>query len=73
MTLWAATTDGAKPKNLTTAEKLTVTGKTAETLGTQGSGRAAHPGWVLAAGDAKTGNGNTNAQAEVLVCVGSMS
>ena len=60
MPLWGATdSDESKPKNLTTAEKK-------EVYATGG-------GWVREAGSAWSGNGNADADPEVLVAVGGLA
>ena len=60
MPLWGASdSDESKPKNLTTAEKKQVFANAS--------------GWVLEAGSALSGNGNTNAQPEVLACIGGLA
>ena len=60
MSLWGATdSDESKPKNLTTAEKKQVFANAS--------------GWVLEAGSPLSGNGNTNAQPEVLVAIGGLA
>ena len=58
--LWGATdSDESKPKNLTDEQKKLVFANAS--------------GWVLEAGSALSGNGNTNAQPEVLCCVGGLA
>ena len=60
MPLWGnSDSDESKPKNLTTAEKKEVF--------------ATNSGWVREAGSAWSGNGNANAQPEVLSCVGGLA
>ncbi len=60
MALWGITdADEAKPKWLTTAEKKEVF--------------ANNSGWVVEAGSTMTGNDNTDAQPEVLCCVGDLA
>ena len=60
MALWGASdADEAKPKWLTTAEKKTV--------------YATSAGWVHEAWNADMGNDNTDAQVEVLACVGGLA
>ena len=60
MPLWGnSDSDESKPKNLTTAEKKEVF--------------ATNSGWVREAGSAWSGNGNTNADPEVLVAVGTLA
>ena len=60
MPLWGASdSDESKPKNLTTTEKKQVFANAS--------------GWVLEAGSALSGNGNTNAQPEVLACIGGLA
>lgn len=60
MPLWGATdADESKPKFLTTAEKT-------ETFATAS-------GWVTEAGSARSGNGNVNADPEVLVAIRGLS
>jgi len=60
MPLWGITdTDESKPKWLTTAEKKEV--------------YANNSGWVVEGGSTMTGNDNTDAQAEVLACVGELA
>ena len=60
MSLWGASdSDESKPKNLTTAEKKQVFANAS--------------GWVLEAGSPLSGNGNTNAQPEVLVAIGGLA
>ena len=60
MALWGASdADESKPKWLTTAEKKTVLATTA--------------GWVHEAWNADMGNDNTDAQVEVLACVGGLA
>ena len=60
MSLWGASdSDESKPKNLTTTEKKLVFANAS--------------GWVLEAGSALSGNGNTNAQPEVLACIGGLA
>ena len=57
MPLWGIT-DEAKPKWLTTEEKKEVF--------------ANQSGWVVEGGSTMTGNGNVNAQPEVLCCIGDL-
>ena len=57
MPLWGIT-DEAKPKWLTDSEKKEV--------------YANNSGWVVEAGSTMTGNGNVNAQPEVLCCIGDL-
>jgi len=60
MPLWGITdTDESKPKWLTDAEKEEV--------------YANNSGWVVEGGSTMTGNDNTDAQAEVLACVGELA
>ena len=60
MSLWGATdADESKPKNLTTAEKKEVFANAS--------------GWVQEAGSVLSGNGNTNADPEVLVAISNLS
>ena len=60
MALWGISdSDESKPKNLTTAEKKEV--------------YATASGWVREAGSALSGNGNTNADPEVLVAVSGLA
>ena len=60
MALWGITdADEAKPKWLTTAQKKEVF--------------ANNSGWVVEAGSTQTGNDNTDAQPEVLCCVGDLA
>ena len=60
MALWGITdADEAKPKWLTTAQKKEVF--------------ANNSGWVVEAGSTMTGNDNTDAQPEVLCCVGDLA
>ena len=60
MSSWGATdADESKPKFLTDAEKKLVFANTS--------------GWVLEAGSAFSGNGNTDAQPEVLCCIGQLA
>mgnify|MGYP003153014489 FL=1 len=60
MALWGTSdSDESKPKNLTTAEKKEV--------------YATSSGWVREAGSALSGNGNTNADPEVLVAVSGLA
>ena len=60
MALWGITdADESKPKWLTTAEKKEV--------------YANNSGWVVEGGSAQTGNDNTDAQPEVLCCVGDLA
>ena len=60
MALWGASdADESKPKWLTTAEKKEVFANTS--------------GWVVEAGSTMTGNGNANAQPEVLCCIGNLT
>jgi len=60
MALWGASdADESKPKWLTTAQKKEVFANTS--------------GWVVEAGSTMTGNGNANAQPEVLCCIGNLS
>ena len=60
MPLWGASdSDESKPKNLTDEQKKQVFANAS--------------GWVLEAGSALSGNGNTNAQPEVLCCVGGLA
>ena len=60
MALWGTSdSDESKPKNLTTAEKKEV--------------YATASGWVLEAGSKLTGNGNTNADPEILVAVSGLA
>ena len=60
MPLWGASdSDESKPKNLTDEQKKLVFANAS--------------GWVLEAGSALSGNGNTNAQPEVLCCVGGLA
>jgi len=60
MALWGTSdSDESKPKNLTTAEKKEV--------------YATASGWVREAGSALSGNGNTNADPEILVAVGGLA
>ena len=60
MSLWGTSdSDESKPKNLTTAEKKEV--------------YATDSGWVLEAGSALSGNGNTNADPEILVAVSGLA
>ena len=60
MALWGITdADEAKPKWLTDAQKKEVF--------------ANNSGWVLEAGSAFSGNGNTDAQPEVLCCIGQLA
>ena len=60
MALWGITdADEAKPKWLTDAEKKQVF--------------ANNSGWVVEAGSTQTGNDNTDAQPEVLCCVGDLA
>ena len=58
MPLWGIT-DEAKPKWLTDSEKKEV--------------YANESGWVVEAGSKMTGNGNANAQSEVLACIGDLA
>jgi len=58
MPLWGIT-DEAKPKWLTDSEKKEVFANTS--------------GWVVEAGSKMSGNGNANAQAEVLCCIGDLA
>ena len=60
MALWGTSdSDESKPKNLTTAEKKEV--------------YATSSGWVREAGSALSGNGNTNADPEILVAVSGLA
>ena len=60
MPLWGATdSDESKPKNLTTAEKKQVFANAS--------------GWVREAGSILSGNGNVNADPEILCCVGGLA
>lgn len=60
MALWGASdSDESKPKNLTTAEKKEC--------------YATASGWVREAGSALSGNGNTNADPEILVAVSGLA
>ena len=60
MPLWGITdADESKPKWLTTAEKKEV--------------YANNSGWVVEGGSAQTGNDNTDAQPEVLACIGELA
>ena len=60
MPLWGTSdSDESKPKNLTTAEKKEV--------------YATNSGWVREAGSILSGNGNTNADPEVLVAVSGLA
>ena len=60
MSLWGATdADEAKPKNLTTAEKKEVF--------------ANNNGWAREAGSIWSGNGNTNADPEILVAISGLA
>jgi len=60
MALWgASTSDEAKPKWMTTADKKQVYATTA--------------GWVKESWNADSGNDNTSADPEVLVCIGSLT
>ena len=60
MALWGITdADEAKPKWLSTAQKKEVF--------------ANNSGWVVEAGSSMTGNGNTDAQPEVLCCIGDLA
>ena len=60
MPLWGKTdADESKPKWLTDDQKKEVF--------------ANNSGWVVEGGSAQTGNGNANAQAEVLCCIGGLS
>ena len=60
MPLWGASdADESKPKNLTDAQKKEVFANAS--------------GWVQEAGTKATGNGNTNATPEVLVCLGDLN
>ena len=60
MPLWGkTTTDESKPKWLTDDQKKEVF--------------ANNSGWVVEGGSAQTGNGNANAQPEILACIGSLS
>ena len=60
MALWGASdADESKPKNLTTAEKKEVF--------------ATASGWVREAGSILSGNGNTNADPEVLVAISGLA
>ena len=60
MALWGITdADESKPKWLTTANKKEV--------------YANNSGWVVEGGSAQTGNDNTDAQPEVLCCVGDLA
>ena len=60
MALWGTSdSDESKPKNLTTAEKKEC--------------YATASGWVREAGSALTGNGNTNADPEILVAVSGLA
>jgi len=60
MPLWGITdTDESKPKWLTDAEKEEV--------------YANNSGWVVEGGSAQTGNDNTDAQPEVLACIGQLA
>lgn len=60
MSLWgSSSSDESKPKNLTTTEKAEVF--------------ANEKGWVVRAGSARTGNGNTSATPEVLVAIGGLA
>ena len=60
MALWGITdADEAKPKWLSTAQKKEVF--------------ANNSGWVVEAGSTQTGNDNTDAQPEVLCCVGDLA
>ena len=60
MALWGITdADESKPKWLTTANKKEV--------------YANNSGWVVEGGSAQTGNDNTDAQPEVLCCIGDLA
>ena len=60
MALWGTSdSDESKPKNLTTAEKKEC--------------YATASGWVREAGSALSGNGNTNAEPEILVAVSGLA
>ncbi len=60
MPLWGnSDSDESKPKNLTTAEKKEVF--------------ATNSGWVREAGSAWSGNGNADADPEILACVGGLA
>ena len=60
MALWGITdADEAKPKWLSDAQKKEVF--------------ANNSGWVVEAGSSMTGNGNTDAQPEVLCCIGDLA
>ena len=60
MPLWGTSdSDESKPKNLTTAEKKEV--------------YATNSGWVREAGSILSGNGNTDADPEILCCVGGLA
>ena len=60
MALWGTSdSDESKPKNLTTVEKKEV--------------YATSTGWVREAGSALSGNGNTNADPEILVAVSGLA
>ena len=60
MALWGITdADESKPKWLTTAQKKEI--------------YANNSGWVVEGGSAQTGNDNTDAQPEVLCCVGDLA
>ena len=60
MALWgASTSDEAKPKWMTTADKKQVFATTA--------------GWVRESGNENSGNDNTAAQPEVLVAIGGLT
>ena len=60
MALWGATdADEAKPKHLTTAQKTEV--------------YANSGGWVVEAGSSQTGNGNADADPEILVAIRGLS
>ena len=60
MPLWGATdADESKPKHLTTAQKKEVFANAS--------------GWVVEAGSTQSGNGNTSADPEILVAIGSLA
>ena len=60
MPLWGATdSDESKPKHLTTAQKKEVFANAS--------------GWVVEAGSTQSGNGNTSADPEILVAIGSLA
>ncbi len=60
MALWGKTdADESKPKWLTTAQKKEVFANSS--------------GWVVEGGSVQTGNGNANAQPEILACIGGLA